>query len=103
MNLYDIFLEHPVVTTDSRNCPVGSIFFALKGDTYNANAFAAEALQKGCSYAVVDEAEYALDERYILVDDVLQALQALANTHRKQMGVKIIGITGSNGKTTTKS
>ena len=102
MNLYDIFLEHPVVTTDSRNCPVGSIFFALKGDTYNANAFAAEALQKGCSYAVVDEAEYALDERYILVDDVLQALQALANTHRKQMGVKIIGITGSNGKTTTK-
>ncbi len=102
MNLYDIFLEHPVVTTDSRNCPVDSIFFALKGDTYNANAFAAEALQKGCSYAVVDEAEYALDERYILVDDVLQALQALANTHRKQMGVKIIGITGSNGKTTTK-
>jgi UDP-N-acetylmuramoyl-tripeptide--D-alanyl-D-alanine ligase len=102
MNLYDIFLEHPVVTTDSRNCPVDSIFFALKGDTYNANAFAAEALQKGCSYAVVDEAEYALDERYILVDDVLQALQALAYQHRKQMGVKIIGITGSNGKTTTK-
>jgi len=102
MNLYDIFLKHPVVTTDSRNCPAGSIFFALKGEKYNANAFAAEALEKGCSYAVVDEAEYALDERYVLVKDVLHSLQELAATHRKRVGVRIIGITGSNGKTTTK-
>ncbi len=102
MNLYDIFLKHPVVTTDSRNCPVGSVFFALRGEKYNANAFAAEALEKGCSFAVVDEAKYALDDRYILVEDVLCSLQELAATHRKRLGVKIIGITGSNGKTTTK-
>ncbi|OJV40500.1 MAG: UDP-N-acetylmuramoyl-tripeptide--D-alanyl-D-alanine ligase [Bacteroidales bacterium 36-12] len=102
MDLYQIFLEHPIVTTDSRNCPDGSIFFALKGDKFNANKFAHEALEKGCSYAVIDEAEYATDSRFIVVRDVLKALQDLANQHRKNVGVKIIGITGTNGKTTTK-
>lgn len=102
MNLYDIFLQHPVVTTDSRNCPAGSIFFALKGESFNANEFAAKALESGCAYAVVDEKQFAVDERYILVDDVLKALQNLANTHRKALKTKIIGITGTNGKTTTK-
>ncbi len=100
--LYSLFLQHPVVTTDSRDCPEGSIFFALKGESFNGNAYAAAALEKGCSYAVVDEAQYAMDERYIVVPDVLTALQQLAHEHRRALGTKIIGITGTNGKTTTK-
>jgi UDP-N-acetylmuramoyl-tripeptide--D-alanyl-D-alanine ligase len=102
MQLYSIYLQHPVICTDSRNCPEGSIFFALKGDNFNANAFALSALKKGCSYAVVDEAEFAIDNRFILVDNVLETLQDLARYHRKQLGTTIIGITGTNGKTTTK-
>ncbi|MEA4935185.1 MAG: UDP-N-acetylmuramoyl-tripeptide--D-alanyl-D-alanine ligase [Paludibacter sp.] len=102
MDLYEIFLEHPEITTDSRNCPAGSIFFALKGENFNANEFAAKALENGCSYAVVDQAEYVIDQRYILVKDVLKSLQELASQHRLQLGTKIIGITGTNGKTTTK-
>ena len=102
--LYSLFLSHPVITTDSRDCPEGSIFFALKGDTFNGNAYAEAALLKGCAYAVVDEPQYSVadDERYILVPDVLKALQQLANEHRKALGTTIIGITGTNGKTTTK-
>lgn len=102
--LYSIFSEHPVVTTDSRDCPEGSIFFALKGASFNGNAFAEKALEKGCSYAVVDEKEFAKngDCRYILTDDCLKTLQQLANHHRRQLGTKIVGITGTNGKTTTK-
>ena len=69
--LYSIFKKHPVVTTDSRDCPQGSIFVALKGESFDGNRFAAAALEKGCSWAVVDEAEYASDERCILVDDCL--------------------------------
>lgn len=102
MALSQIFREHPVVTTDSRNCPKGSIFFALKGDKFNGNKFAAKALESGCSYAVVDEKEYAVDERYILVNDVLEALQQLAHEHRETMSIPVIAITGTNGKTTTK-
>lgn len=102
MKLYQLFLQHPVICTDSRNCPEGSIFFALKGDNFNANTFAAKAIENGCAYAVVDDKQYAPDERYILVDDVLDALQQLARHHRKQLGTNIIGITGTNGKTTTK-
>ena len=102
MDLYSLFLQHPVITTDSRDCPQGSIFFALKGDTFNGNQYAAAALEKGCAYAVVDEAEYAVDNRFVLVPDVLTALQQLANEHRRALGTKIIGVTGTNGKTTTK-
>ena len=102
MQLYDIFLQHPIICTDSRVCPEGSLFFALKGDNFNANAFALSALEKGCAYAVVDEAEFAIDERFVLVENVLEALQQLATTHRKHVGTTIIGITGTNGKTTTK-
>ena len=102
MQLYSVFQKHPLISTDSRNCPVGSIFFALKGDNFNANAFALSALEKGCAYAVVDEAEYAIDDRFILVENVLKSLQELATFHRKQLGTIIIGITGTNGKTTTK-
>ena len=100
--LYKKFIEHPVVTTDSRDCPEGSIFFALKGDTFNGNAYAKAALDKGCAYAVIDEAQYAEDDRYIVVDDVLTTLQQLAREHRRALGTPIIGITGTNGKTTTK-
>ena len=102
--LYGIFEQHPVVTTDSRDCPEGSIFFALKGASFNGNAFAARALQQGCSYAVVDEEAYrvASDERFILVPNSLRALQQLARHHRRVLGTRIVGITGTNGKTTTK-
>ncbi len=102
MKLYDIFLKHPIICTDSRNCPAGSLFFALKGDNFDANSFALSALEKGCSYAVIDNAEYAVDERFIVVDDVLETLQELARFHRDSLGTRIIGITGTNGKTTTK-
>lgn len=102
--LYKIFLQHPEVTTDSRNCPEGSIFFALKGDTFDGNMYVRQALDKGCSYAVIEEAEYtdSFDTRIIPVDDVLKTLQDLANYHRRQLGTTIIGVTGTNGKTTTK-
>lgn len=101
-SLYSLFLQHPEICTDSRNCPKGSLFFALKGGNFNANAFALSALEKGCAYAVVDQAEFAVDDRFILVGDVLQSLQELACYHRQQLGTTIIGITGTNGKTTTK-
>ena len=100
--LYRIFTEHPVVTTDSRDCPPGSLFFALRGTSFDGNRFAAAALAKGCSYAVVDEPEYASGSRCILVDDCLRTLQQLARHHRRQFAIPVIGITGTNGKTTTK-
>lgn len=99
--LYKCFMECGKVTTDSRNCPEGSMFIALKGETFNGNAFAAQALKQGCRYAVIDEPEYA-GEGTILVDNCLQALQQLANYHRRQLKTPVIGITGTNGKTTTK-
>lgn len=102
-HLYKIFCQHPVVTTDSRDCPEGSIFFALKGDNFNGNEYATMALEKGCSYAVVDEPIDGIsDNRFIFVDNVLSTLQMLANHHRRQLGIRIIGVTGTNGKTTTK-
>ena len=102
--LYNIFKQHPVVTTDSRVCPEGSIFFALKGPNFNGNEFAEKALEKGCSYSVVDEWDKNTNrsKRIILVDDVLTALQQLANHHRKQFKTPVVAITGTNGKTTTK-
>ncbi len=102
--LYNIFKQHPVVTTDSRVCPDQSIFFALKGPAFNGNKFAEKALEKGCSFAVVDEWEKSIapPDHIILVDDVLSALQQLANYHRKQFKAPVIAITGTNGKTTTK-
>lgn len=103
-SLYQIFLACTCVTTDSRNCPQGSLFIALKGETFNGNAYAAKALEQGSAYAVVDEASYAPagDTHYILVDNCLHTLQQLANYHRTRLGARIIGITGTNGKTTTK-
>lgn len=102
VSLYSIFLNYPIVTTDSRNIPVNSIFFALKGDNFNGNAFADEAIAKGAAYAIIDEPEFTADERFILVDDVLLCLQQLARYHRDQLDLPILAITGTNGKTTTK-
>lgn len=102
--LYKYFLECGKVTTDTRDCPEGSMFIALKGANFNGNAFALQAIANGCRYAVVDEAEYAndADGRILLVDDCLKALQELAAWHRRVLGTKMIGVTGTNGKTTTK-
>ena len=100
--LYKLYTEHPVVTTDSRDCPKGSIFFALKGESFDGNKFALSALEKGCAYAVVDEAEYATDRRCLLVDDVLTTFKELAREHRRHFTLPVVGITGTNGKTTTK-
>ena len=100
--LYQLYQEHPVITTDSRDCPEGSIFLALKGDKFDGNRFAEGALQKGCAYAIVDDKEVVKDERYILVDDCLQMFKDLAREHRRQFDIPVIAITGTNGKTTTK-
>ena len=86
-SLYAIFRNYPIITTDSRNIPTNSIFFALRGDKFNGNVFAEEALSKGASYAVIDEPEFATNDRTILVDDVLLSLQQLAQYHRKQLGL----------------
>lgn len=100
--LYDIYRRHSAVTTDSRRCPEGSIFFALHGDNFDGNNFAAKALDAGAAYAVVDKPEVATDHRYIVVPDTLKALQDLAAEHRSHLNIPIVGITGTNGKTTTK-
>ncbi|MFC3200118.1 UDP-N-acetylmuramoyl-tripeptide--D-alanyl-D-alanine ligase [Parapedobacter deserti] len=100
--IYPYFLKHPAISTDSRNIQPGSIFFALKGGNFNGNAFAADALERGAAYAVIDEPQYQQDERFLLVANVLTALQHLARHHRAQLQIPIIGITGTNGKTTTK-
>ena len=117
--LYKLYQQHPCITTDSRNCPEGSIFLALKGESFNGNKFALQALEKGCSYAIVDEdvdepssplsaracslsSERPLTSHLLKVDDCLQTYKDLAREHRRQFDIPVIGITGTNGKTTTK-
>ena len=127
--LYQLYQQHPQITTDSRDCPEGSIFLALKGASFNGNQFALQALEKGCSYAIVDEditptpntprnatlserehptpntprnATLSEREHLIKVDDCLQTFKDLAREHRRQFEIPVIGITGTNGKTTTK-
>ena len=100
--IYDLFSRFPAVTTDSRKCPKDSLFFALKGENFNGNKFAQSAIDQGCAYAFVDEPEYADGKRFFCVDDCLKTLQHLAAYHRDHLGIRIIGVTGSNGKTTTK-
>ncbi|WP_373516319.1 UDP-N-acetylmuramoyl-tripeptide--D-alanyl-D-alanine ligase [Pricia sp.] len=100
--LHQRFLAHQRVCTDTRKITEDCIFFALKGDNFNGNTYAAEALRKGAAYAVIDEGEYAISDSYILVKDALKALQQLATFHRNFNTAKVIALTGSNGKTTTK-
>ena len=112
--LYKLYQQHPCITTDSRNCPEGSIFLALKGASFNGNLFAVQALEKGCAYAIVDEESEELRVNgekiatahnynpFIKVDDCLQTFKDLAREHRRQFEIPVIGITGTNGKTTTK-
>ena len=100
--LYQFFLKHPIICTDSRKITKGSIFFSLKGKNFNGNKFAEKAIKDGCSFAIVDEKEFATNDKFILVDDVLGTLQNLAKHHRTLLNIPIIGITGTNGKTTSK-
>ena len=100
--LYDYFLASAGVVTDSRKIVGGEMFFALRGDNFDGNLYAAKALEAGAKYAVVDNEEVAVDDRYILVPDTLTALQALAHHHRSLLHIPLLAITGTNGKTTTK-
>ena len=107
--LYKLYQQHPCITTDSRNCPEGSIFLALKGESFNGNKFALQALEKGCAYAIVDEdveelsaQPSPLTSHLIKVNDCLQTFKDLAREHRRQFEMPMVGITGTNGKTTTK-
>ncbi len=100
--LYSKFLTCSSVATDTRNIEKNTMFFALTGDNFNGNTFALQALQNGAKYAVIDQKEHALDNRFIVVENTLDTLQKLATYHRQKLNLKIIAITGSNGKTTTK-
>lgn len=101
-DLYEIYLKHPIISTDTRSIAPGSLFFALRGASFDGNRFAADALEKGAAVAVVDDPSVATDERYFVVNDTLHALQELAHEHRTALGIPILAIAGSNGKTTTK-
>ena len=101
-NLYDKFLDHPEVSTDSRVIPAGAMFFGLKGDLFNGNEYAGIALKNGASLAVIDDARFMTGSRCILVKDALKTLQELATYHRNRFRIPVIAITGTNGKTTTK-
>ena len=108
--LYNLYQQHPCITTDSRDCPEGSIFLALKGESFDGNKFALQALEKGCAYAIIDDKAILgnlgdpriSSDRLILVEDCLQTFKDLAREHRRQFDIPVIGITGTNGKTTTK-
>lgn len=102
MDLYSLFEKYPRICTDTRAVVENSLFFALKGENFDANKLAAQAIEKGCAYAIIDNAQYAVNEQFILVENVLKTLQDLANYHRKKWGKTVIAITGTNGKTTTK-
>ena len=104
--LYSIYQQHPVITTDSRNCPEGSIFIALKGESFDGNQFATQALDKGCAVAIVSDEQvyngYHGNKQMVFVPDTLQAFKDMAREHRRRFDIPVVGITGTNGKTTTK-
>lgn len=102
ISLYEKFKASKGICTDTRKLEKDQVFFALKGGNFNGNKFAEQAINDGASFAVIDEAEYKKDERFIVVEDVLDTFQTLANYHRRQFKIPFIAITGSNGKTTTK-
>jgi UDP-N-acetylmuramoyl-tripeptide--D-alanyl-D-alanine ligase len=100
--LYKIYLKTPFITTDSRDIQKSSLFFALRGNKFNGNSFAESALQNGAAFAVIDDKDYLVNDKCILVENVLKTLQSLASYRRKKLGVPVIAVTGTNGKTTTK-
>jgi len=100
--IYKLYTEFPDVVTDSRKIKKNSIFFGLKGEKFNGNEFADEALKKGAAYAVIDDEKFVRPGKTILVENVLKTLQSLAHVHRKKLGIPVLAVTGSNGKTTTK-
>ena len=100
--IYKLFRKTGKVSTDSRKIENGCLFFALKGENFNGNRYAGQAIENGAAYAIVDEEEFATSERTLLVKDVLLCLQEMAHYHRKKLGIPVLAITGSNGKTTTK-
>ena len=100
--LYETYLRSRTVTTDSRNITPGCLFFAFKGERFDGNAFAPQALEQGAALCVISDPQYKVDDRCILVPDVLAALQDLAREHRRHLTIPVVGITGTNGKTTTK-
>lgn len=100
--IYQLFTKYPVISTDSRKIEKDCIFFALKGDNFNGNKYAKTAVEQGAVCAIIDELEYSIPNKTILVENVLKTLQNLANLHRKKLALPILAITGTNGKTTTK-
>lgn len=100
--LYDLYLRHPVICTDSRQVEPGSIFCAIKGEVFDGNHYAAQALDRGAAYAIVDNPQVAASKQMVLVNNVVETLQQLARHHRSNLKIPVVGITGSNGKTTTK-
>ncbi|MFP5079212.1 UDP-N-acetylmuramoyl-tripeptide--D-alanyl-D-alanine ligase [Pedobacter sp. JCM 36344] len=101
-SLYQQFIKHPIICTDTRSIVDDCLFFALKGDNFDANTFADQALAAGAAFAIIDDTTYNTTDRHILVEDTLRTLQDLARRHRSQLNIPLIGLTGSNGKTTTK-
>jgi UDP-N-acetylmuramoyl-tripeptide--D-alanyl-D-alanine ligase len=101
-DIYTIFLQSKGIATDTRKIKEGSLYFALKGENFDGNKFAQDALDKGASFAIIDTAEFQTSDSYILVDNVLETLQQLSKLHREKLALPIIALTGSNGKTTTK-
>lgn len=101
-NIYKLFKKFPIISTDSRNVKPDSLFFALKGENFDGNKFANNALENGAAFAIIDNPDFQFADRTILVEDVLTELQNLANYHRKELKIPILAITGTNGKTTTK-
>lgn len=101
-DLYSKYLEHPRISTDSRKVEPDSIFVCLKGERFDGNAFAVQALEQGAAFVITERQDLRDDERCIVVDDALQTLQDLARHHRQQLSIPVVGVTGTNGKTTTK-
>ena len=100
--IYALFKQYPNICTDSRNITKGDMFISLKGENFNGNKYAQKAIEDGCSYAIIDEKEYDVHQNTILVNNALKTLQELATYHRNQLNITLIGITGTNGKTTSK-
>ena len=101
-DIYSKYLQCTQVCTDTRQLSKGCFFVCIKGDNFDGNTFAKDALEQGASFVLIDNKDYQIDERTILVDNTIDTLQALAKYHRSQLVIPVIGITGTNGKTTTK-